>query len=83
VAIHELLAMAPAPEPLARFVEAFGWGYSAWQAQRWEEAITHFTEAQRLGGGDECARLYVERCRRMQQDPPGAAWDGVTVLESK
>jgi adenylate cyclase len=83
VRIYELLAMGPATAADAAFLEAFDWGYSGWQAQRWDEAIAHFGEADRLRGGDECSRLYVERCERMRREPPGPDWDGAYNMESK
>jgi adenylate cyclase len=83
VRIHELLGMAPASAADAAFLEAFGWGQGAWQAQRWDEAITHFREADRLRGGDECSRMYLARCERMKREPPGPDWDGAFTMESK
>ncbi|MBK9518890.1 MAG: adenylate/guanylate cyclase domain-containing protein [Anaeromyxobacter sp.] len=83
VRIHEILCLAPAPAALAPFLEAFAWGLSAWQAQRWDEASAHFSEADRLRGGDACARVYVARCEAMRRAPPGPEWDGVFEMKSK
>jgi adenylate cyclase len=83
VRIYELLALAPGPTGLAPFLEAFDWGFSAWQAQRWEEAIAHFGEADRLRGGDACSRAYLERCEAMRRTPPGPEWDGVYEMKTK
>jgi adenylate cyclase len=83
VRIYELLGMAPMVAADAPFLEAFGWGYGAWQAQRWDEAIAHFGEADRLRGGDPCSRVYLARCERMKREPPGPDWDGAYTMESK
>jgi adenylate cyclase len=83
VRIYELLGMGPTPPADAAFLEAFGWGFGAWQAQRWDEAIAHFREADRLRGGDECSRVYLARCERMRREPPGPDWDGAFTMESK
>ncbi len=83
VRIYELVSMAPGTAADAAFLEAFGWGYGAWQAQRWDEAIARFREADRLRGGDECSRVYVARCERMKREPPGPDWDGAYTMESK
>ncbi len=83
VKVYELLAMAPAPPELAGFMEAFSWGLSAYQAQRWEEAIARFREANALRGGDACSAKYVERCEQMRREPPGPEWDGVFEMKNK
>jgi adenylate cyclase len=83
VEIFELLARAPASPELQAFVECFAWGFSAWQAQRWDEAIARFREADRLRGGDACSRAYVARCEAMRLEPPGSDWDGVFEMKHK
>jgi adenylate cyclase len=83
VQIHELLGMAPASPALAAFVARFQWGLSAYQAQRWDEAIARFREADQLRGGDPPSRNYVERCEAMRRDPPGPEWDGVFEMKTK
>ena len=83
VRIHELLGLAPAPPEVLRFVEAFSLGLSAYQAQRWDEAVARFREADAMRGGDACARSYVARCERMRLAPPGPEWDGVFEMKTK
>jgi len=83
VAVHELLALAPAPAELAAFLERFAWGLSAYQAQRWDEAAARFREADALRGGDPVSRVYLERCAAMQRAPPGPEWDGVFEMHTK
>jgi adenylate cyclase len=83
VAIHELLALAPAPPALAAFLEQFAWGLSAYQAQRWDEAVARFRAAERLRGGDPPSLVYLARCEAMRRSPPGPEWDGVFEMKSK
>ena len=83
VHVYELLALQPAPPALATFVERFGWGLSAYQAQRWDEAIARFREADQLRGGDPPSQKYVERCEAMRREPPGPEWDGVFEMKTK
>jgi len=83
VEIYELVALHPAPPALAPFLEAFAWGLSAWQSQRWDEAVDHFREADRLRGGDACSRIYLARCEAMRRSPPGPGWDGVFEMKTK
>ncbi len=83
VTIYELLALAPAPSAVASFVERFGWGLSAYKAQRWDEAVARFREADALRGGDPTSRRYIERCEAMGREPPGPEWDGVFEMMTK
>jgi adenylate cyclase len=83
VHIYELLALAPGPPELEAFVERFRWGLSAYTAQRWDEAIARFREADALRGGDPTSRKYVERCEAMRREPPGPEWDGVFQMKTK
>jgi adenylate cyclase len=83
VAIHEVLGTVPAPRELAAFAERFGWGLSAYRAQRWDEAVARFAEVDALRGGDPCARRYVDRCEALRRAPPGPEWDGVFEMRTK
>jgi adenylate cyclase len=83
VLIHELLATAPAPPELAAFLAQFAWGLSAYQAQRWDEAVARFREADRLRGGDAPSQVYLARCEAMRRTPPGPEWDGVFEMKTK
>ncbi len=83
VQIFELLAIPPPPPALAAFVERFGWGLSAYKAQRWDEAIARFRESDELRGGDPASLKYVERCEAMRRAPPGPEWDGVFEMKTK
>jgi len=83
VRIYELLGEAPATPAQSAFIEAFSWGISAYQAQRWDEAIGRFREAVRLSGGDETSLIYVARCEAMRREPPGPQWDGVYEMHTK
>ena len=83
VHIYELLALAPGTPELTAFVERFRWGLSAYTAQRWDEAMARFREADALRGGDPTSRKYIERCEAMRREPPGPEWDGVFQMKTK
>jgi len=85
VKIYELISLAPASPEASAFVEQFTWGLSAYKAQRWDEAVARFSEADRLRGdrGDPCSKKYVARCEAMRRDPPGPEWDGVFEMKTK
>ena len=81
---HLRAARAGPPSPAeAAFLEGFGWGSGAYQAQRWDEAMARFREADRLRGGDPPSQVYLARCEAMRRAPPGPDWDGVLRHEDQ
>jgi adenylate cyclase len=85
VRIYELLGEGAAGEGEQAFVDAFHRGLSLYRAQRWDEALAAFDEAQALAGddGDKTTELYVAWCHEYQEEPPPPGWDGVRVATSK
>jgi adenylate cyclase len=85
VAIHELLAMAG-----DGLLERWAWvatyeaALDAYAERRWAEAIRlcESTIATR-GQPDRPALQLIGRCRRYQEAPPPADWNGLTTLETK
>ncbi|RMF10446.1 MAG: adenylate/guanylate cyclase domain-containing protein [Candidatus Neomarinimicrobiota bacterium] len=71
-------------EMIARYQE----GMEHYRSQRWGEAIRCFEQSEAL---EEVfpkrpttpSRVYLERCRHFQANPPGEDWDGIWVLTSK
>ncbi|MGZ0173581.1 MAG: adenylate/guanylate cyclase domain-containing protein [Planctomycetales bacterium] len=83
--IYELVADltdAPAAEVLDR-CNAFGVGFDAFQARDWGKAIKFYERLTKGQPDDQVANLFLERCIRFRQEPPGTDWDGVVTLESK
>jgi adenylate cyclase len=81
VAIYELLGpAAPAPPP---WLAAFSAGRAAYLARDWPRAAAHFQEVLSLQPDDPPARIFLERCRHYQEQPPPPDWQGVFVLEEK
>jgi adenylate cyclase len=85
VAIYELFAMAddgvgdwPA---WALHYEA---GLAAYRDRHWAEAERHFaTAAAERAGGDAPSQLFIERCRALAAEPPGAEWTPVAIQMEK
>jgi adenylate cyclase len=85
VAVYELLAMAgdgvgdwPA---WALHYEA---GLAAYRDRHWAEAERHFaTAAAERAGGDAPSQLFIERCRALAAEPPGAEWTPVAIQMEK
>ncbi len=53
--------------------------FDAYRRQRWEEAIDAYS---RLHNHD-LAKVFIDRCRAYQSNPPPADWDGVFTMTSK
>jgi adenylate cyclase len=76
-----------------RCKELFEQGIECYRRQDWERAIELFGqsmefESNQIGPEDPTAQIspssvYLDRCRRMQNDPPGKDWNGVYVMETK
>jgi len=85
VAIYELLAMADDGvgdwPGWALHYEA---GLGAYRERRWEEAARYFaTAAAERAGGDTPSQFFIERCRALATEPPGADWTPVAVQMEK
>ena len=82
VGIHELLDAAPGSPDQAGRAALFASGLAAYRAQDFAGAAALFADlADRLGDGP--GRIFHERCRHYQEDPPSADWDGVEVRKTK
>ena len=58
-------------------------GIARYRQGQWPQAIAAFSDVLAINPADKAAALYVERCRRLQQAPPGATWDGIWIMEEK
>ena len=85
VAIHEILEYHTR-ESFPNINEALGHfkhGLESYRAQHWDAAIKAFEDVLRLNPHDKASRMYVSRCQVLKETPPGDAWDGVFVMETK
>jgi adenylate cyclase len=85
VAIYELLAMADdGVADWPAWALQYEAGLAAYRDRRWGEAERHFAAAAaERAGGDEPSQLFIERCRALIADPPGADWTLVAVQMEK
>ena len=58
-------------------------GLGEYRRQNWERAIRHFSGALRLNPDDPLSDIYVQRCQRLQAEPPLEEWDGVWIMKTK
>ena len=58
-------------------------GLAKYRQRKWPEAAKEFQDVLALNANDKAAKLYIERCRHLAENPPGDDWDGVWVMESK
>ncbi len=89
ITIYELVALKnsdpivlPSDDQL-KFCEEFSKGFRLYLDQRWDEAISIFSELQTIYGRDEPCELYISRCKAFKETPPPANWDGVYHMHSK
>ena len=85
VAIHEVLDYHT-EDTYPQLIDALGYfrdGLAKYRLGRWSEAEAFFSQVLSLNPADESAKLYVERCRYLAENPPGESWNGVWVMESK
>ncbi|MEL7464599.1 MAG: GAF domain-containing protein [Pseudomonadota bacterium] len=58
-------------------------GVQSYRGQDWDRATRSFEEALKANPTDALSNDYIERCRIMKAEPPGADWDGVWIMKSK
>jgi len=68
--------------------EKQGWAYhnagiKVYYKRNFKKAKTYFQAAQKCIPGDFLSQMYIERCDRYIDSPPGADWNGVEILTSK
>ncbi len=85
VAIYEILDYHT-EETYPQMIDAlrhFKSGLVKYRQQKWEDAKREFGEVLTLNDHDKAAKMYIERCDHFLANPPGDAWDGVWVMQSK
>jgi adenylate cyclase len=64
-------------------VAAYGEGLRCYKERRWSEAQRAFTEVLAANPNDHPSRIYLDRCRHYQQNPPPDNWSGVWDMKEK
>lgn len=79
IRVYELLGLKGevAREVLDR-VKTFESGLALYRSRKWDDAVATFK-----GIKDEVCEVYIERCRRLKDEPPPEDWDGSFALTEK
>ena len=68
---------------LASVINAYEAGLDCYQHRDWEGGLSRFGEALERAPHDRPSRIFWDRCRYYQANPPGDGWDGVWIMEQK
>jgi len=83
VRIFELLGEQKGKAQWQGFAEIFENGLNLYRSGRWDEAIAAFNKVLELKPDDYPAKLYIERCESLKEQPPEGEWDGVFTMTRK
>ena len=77
IMVHELLGIAgETSESTINFCLEFKTAFAAYVKKDWPVGISLFQKLVNENPDDKLSRIYVDRCREYQQNPPDASWDG-------
>jgi len=65
------------------WIQAYEEGLQLYRQQAFDRAIERFNEVLGIRDDDFAARVFVDRCRALSEEPPGEGWDGVFVMKTK
>lgn len=63
--------------------ELFSKGLTLYRRGDWVRALEAFETAQSLNPQDKITQLYIHRCHKLKDQPPGDDWNGVWVFTEK
>lgn len=68
---------------MQQLLEFYNKGLELYKKQLWDEAGNFFQKALAIKDDDGPSKLYMERCKRYEIDPPAKDWDGVFIMTTK
>ena len=83
VRIFELLGDKQEAQRFAGFVGPFEKGLAHYREGLWDEAIAAFRSVLEIKPDDPPAKLYIDRCEALKENPPEGEWDGVFTMTKK
>jgi adenylate cyclase len=74
----------PATFPqLSAVIAAYEACLDSYRRRDWQGGLAYFTQALELAPRDRPSRIFLDRCRYYQTNPPDDGWDGVWIMEQK
>jgi len=58
-------------------------GLANYKTKDFAGAIAKFAACLEIDPDDGPSKLYLERCKKLKEDPPAQDWDGVFVMTTK
>ncbi|MEM6252048.1 MAG: MASE1 domain-containing protein [Cyanobacteria bacterium P01_D01_bin.156] len=85
VKLYEVLGLRsqPLPPEQQQQIALYGKGRALYQQRQFALAIDTFSTLLRQVPDDQATRLYINRCRQLQDSPPEQNWDGSWQLQEK
>jgi len=84
VRIHEILEIkADASDALFELTYLFHKAMDLFEARNWKDAESAFSQVLKLYPNDGPSNLFLKRCRKYQESPPAADWDGSFNIAEK
>ncbi|MFO7570743.1 MAG: adenylate/guanylate cyclase domain-containing protein [Smithellaceae bacterium] len=83
VTIYELLGEKKEEPQFKDFICAFEQGLASYRKGQWDEAADSFAQVIKIKPGDYASMVYLERCRKLKENPPAKPWDAVLVMTAK
>ncbi|MEE9225601.1 MAG: tetratricopeptide repeat protein [Bacteroidota bacterium] len=83
--MYELLGLVQDSIPAEKIelLERYRKGLQHHRKREWMEAIQCFEKALLLDPDDHPSKIYIERSKMYELNPPPDDWDGVFVLKTK
>lgn len=84
IRVYELLGLTGETDAeLLRKARLFEGGLALFRARKFGQAADVFRSVTKEFGPDHASDEYLERCRRFENEPPPAGWDGTYALTEK
>ncbi|RLS25694.1 MAG: adenylate/guanylate cyclase domain-containing protein, partial [Planctomycetota bacterium] len=84
IMVHELLGIAgETSESTINFCLEFKTAFASYVKKDWSVGLSLFQKLASENPDDKLSRIYMDRCREYQKNPPDASWDGGNQFHEK
>jgi len=83
IKIYELLGEKKDEGKWKDLVQTFEQGLAFYRNARWDEAVAAFGQVLNIRPEDKPSLIYIERCKKLKEEPPAQPWDGVFTMKTK